>query len=711
MKMISFLRHTGAKVSAFILFAAVLSAAEAPVLRMGPAQIARNEIAVARTLTESMMSQAGPEKQFALDLYWDLRVLQRRRSITPDTLKEVEAKIWAVTGPSVLKIELKQDGAVVKARPERTVVSMRRPSQLFLIVKNDTGSHLPVAVAASDGRVINAGGSTFHVWADTTMGFPIRLSGVKPGKHEVILEYRLGEREVRLPVQVEIVETGRLKVTILEADTGHPVTARVSVTGSDRLPYAPDDSFRRQTMTGDDYFYAVGGFQVEVPAGHARIEVTRGFEYELYNKELNISAGAESQVTVRLERLVNMAKQGWYSGDIHIHANYLNAAEQFVTPELVFLQIMGEDLNLANMQVANSIGAYIHDEKYFEGKPHPLSRGNHVICWNEEFRNFKIYGHLCLIGLEKLVRPIYTGFPGTPNWADFPPNYDIARETQRQNGAVSYPHPFGAAPDITTASARELPVDLALGVIDAVDVLSNADDDATMEVWYKLLNTGLRCAVSAGSDAFTNVRRHWIPGADRTYVHLGPEFSYEDWIRGYKRGVSFATNGPILFLTVNGHLPGDTLSFKSGDMPLLDVEVRAVSWVPIERVEIIVNGEVFDSKPARGDRRRVELRTKLPLQESSWIAARCIGGMHRLCTMADHLLAHTSPVYCLVGDRPVFSKKDCEFFIEWIKNFDCFVDKNAKFARPEDKEYVRSIFRRAIAVYEKKLKDNSGGDR
>src|SRR5439155_682156 len=115
---------------------------------------------------------------------------------------------------------------------------------------------------------------------------------------------------------------------------------------------------------------------------------------------------------------------------------------------------------------------------------------------NEEMRNRGLYGHMCFFNLKTLVRPLYTGFPDTPYADDYPANYTLAEDAQKQGGAVTYAHP-GYGADLERASARELPVDLALGRIDAMDVLSNNPEDVGMELWYHLLNCGFRLAISA----------------------------------------------------------------------------------------------------------------------------------------------------------------------------------------------------------------------
>ena len=103
------------------------------------------------------------------------------------------------------------------------------------------------------------------------------------------------------------------------------------------------------------------------------------------------------------------------SGDAHIHANYIN--NELVGVDDIHLQVSGEGLDVANLMVANSGGAIVHDERFFEGKPHAVSRGSRILYWNEEMRNRRLYGHMSFFNLKELVYPLYTGFPGTPGLA------------------------------------------------------------------------------------------------------------------------------------------------------------------------------------------------------------------------------------------------------------------------------------------------------
>ena len=75
---------------------------------------------------------------------------------------------------------------------------------------------------------------------------------------------------------------------------------------------------------------------------------------------------------------------------------------------------------------------------------------------------------------------------------------DIAAKTHRQGGLVNYTHPASLIDDLYRGnySAKGLPVYAALGQIDTMDVMGSGGR-ASSELYYRLLNCGLRLAASA----------------------------------------------------------------------------------------------------------------------------------------------------------------------------------------------------------------------
>ncbi len=496
---------------------------------------------------------------------------------------------------------------------------------------------------------------------------------------------------------VEVRPLVKLTVRLID-ENGKPAAARIYLTGSDGLAYAPKGSISRiAAMPAEYYFHAENSFQMELPAGQTLIEATRGLEYELTEREVDLVPGRSAEVTLKLKRWENMARRGWYSADAHIHANYTAADHQVITPEDVRLQALAEDLNNANMMVANSFGAFIHDPALFEGKPHSLSGPNHLLYWNEEMRNAGLYGHMCFFNLKSLVHPLYTGFRDTPQADDYPPNYTQASGAQAQGGAVTYAHP-GYEPTFEGASARELPADLALGrAVDAMDVLSNNFEPATTEIYHRLLNCGFRLAISAGTDAFTNVADHYTPGGGRVYVRTGgKQMNYAAWIQGYKQGRSFASNGPMISMTVDGKEPGEELQFPSGATRTVRVRTSVSSLVPVDKVDVIVNGKVAASRNGAG-----AMDERIPIEGSSWIAVRATGPWNRMILNDAGAYAHTSPVYVQVGGERLAVKEDVRFYIAWMEKLIARTKERGRFSTAARREEVVALFERALDYYKK----------
>jgi hypothetical protein len=109
------------------------------------------------------------------------------------------------------------------------------------------------------------------------------------------------------------------------------------------------------------------------------LEATRGPEYRLTAQRVHLQPGTPAEATLQLVRWTHPAQKGWWSSDAHIHANYTSPHHQVIEPRDVRLQVAGEDLNYANLMVANASGAFIHDRQYFEAGPHRLSTPEHFL--------------------------------------------------------------------------------------------------------------------------------------------------------------------------------------------------------------------------------------------------------------------------------------------------------------------------------------------
>jgi hypothetical protein len=496
---------------------------------------------------------------------------------------------------------------------------------------------------------------------------------------------------------------GQLEVMVVDKANGLVASARTSIRHASGKFHAPPGSLYR-LQRDDLHFYAEGLARFELPAGHYQLKAAKGPEYRVARAEFEIKAGETTPLRVELVRWIDQPARRWYSGENHIHANY-GYGSWYNSPRTMRAQCSGEDLRVGNFMVANSDGDGVFDREFFRGAPDPLSTEQIVLYWNQEFRA-TIWGHMTLVNLKHLMEPIFTGFLRTTHPWDVPTNADIADHTHDQGGLVNYTHPAMTPSDPYHGpyTAKELPVDVALGKVDSIDVMGS-NHEANLPLWYRLLNCGFRIPASAGTDCFLNRIVSKLPGSDRVYVHVDTQFTYQDWIDNLKAGHTFVTNGPMVELTVNGAGPGETLRLDKSQA--VQVHAKAVSQYPLGHLEIIVGGETAALADAKEQARSIDYDGSLTIDRSGWIGLRVTGPPH-----PDHpspsLFAHSSPIYLIVPGRPVLAATEAKYFLQWIDRLETAVKERNRIPSRR-KPYVKSQLDTARAVYRKLITAQSSG--
>ncbi|NOT32461.1 MAG: CehA/McbA family metallohydrolase [Planctomycetes bacterium] len=175
------------------------------------------------------------------------------------------------------------------------------------------------------------------------------------------------------------------------------------------------------------------------------------------------------------------------------------------------------------------------------------------------------------------------------------------------------------------------------------------------EMTYKLLSAGVRVSIGGGSDKACLMTG---PNYPRTYVLVDEELSYDSWTEGLEAGRTSVAGGAGTFL----HLLLDGAEVGS-DVPLASPNARATATVELrvdqavnDCIELVVNGEVLDSRPAvRATRGTIRVTfADIPFSRSSWVAA-------RLCSNR----AHTGAVYVLVDGQPIADPVRAEYWMLW----------------------------------------------
>lgn len=489
---------------------------------------------------------------------------------------------------------------------------------------------------------------------------------------------------------------GHVSIRILDPVSARTMPSRVSVTLADGRSVAPDnawhqadDGFDRQERRFEvGYFHSTGQSTVTVPAGEVSIEVSHGPLYKVHREKVTVTAGQTLLRVIRMQRL--MALPGWSSGDLHVHMNY--GGHYRATPQTLALQARAEGLNLVENLIVNKEDRY-PDISYFQPGfgADPVSTPDLMIVHDQEYHT-SWWGHVGVLGLsDHLLMPGYSGYAGTAAASLVPDNGQVTDLAREQGGLTGYVHPFDVPPDPDDKSTQlttGLPIDVALGKTDYFEVVGFSDHLATSGVWYKLLNTGFRLPAGAGTDAMTNFASLRGPvGTTRVFVQSPTPISRRAWYAALKAGKSFATNGPLVQLSLGAVGIGGEVRLPRGKHTLR-AKVSLRSIVPIDHLELIRNGEVIASLPLAGDRTALDSSFTVPVAESGWYVLRAYSDKAIEPVLDIYPYGTTSPIYVIVDRKPIRSEADATFFLKWIDRIEEGVKGHDGWNTEEEKQSV-----------------------
>lgn len=445
-----------------------------------------------------------------------------------------------------------------------------------------------------------------------------------------------------------LAQKGKLTLRVIDESTGALLPARVHLTNSRGKPVLP-----RGTVRWKNHFVIDGEATLELSTGRYTFEVEHGPEYRLQTGNFQIVPKADDIQTLEMVRFVDMKREGWWSGELHIHR----------PPEDVDLLIRAEDLHVA------PIITWWNRKNLWANKqpPNPLltklgqDRWVHWMAGEDERGG----GALLFFNLKKPLEI-------TTAERQFPCAVPFIREARKTPGVhIDIEKPFW----------WDVPLWLSTGMVDSIGLAHNhlwrdgmLDNEAwgnprdkqrypsplgnahwTQEIYYHILNCGLKIPPSAGSAS--GVLPNPV-GYNRVYVHCGEELSYDKWFENLRAGKVVVTNGPMLRPLVNGKLPGHSFTARKGETVTLQPTLKLSLRGKIDYLHYIKNGRVERSV------RLSQLRRRLPtveFNESGWFLIRAVAE-----NGTTYRFASTGPYYVEFDGGKRISRESTEFFLKWL---------------------------------------------
>jgi len=525
--------------------------------------------------------------------------------------------------------------------------------------------------------------------------------------------------EVQTKTRKYLQPHGTLQINVFGAELSG--AARISATdergkflcSTEATIYADDGFDRQETPFERHYFYLLKQADdlFEVPAGKTTIEVSQGLENWPVRKTVEVKANQSESAEIILKyfKFSDPHRDHWVASDLHVHMNY-GGIYRNKPDDLIDLGEV-EGLEVVNQLAVNKeqrfpdIGFLAFEDSDLAQETTHYGRGFLFVQGQEYHTSY--WGHRGILRLKNhLLLPGYAGYPNTAAASLYPMNADVYDMAHAQGALVGAVHPFDTVPDPFAKPAQritdELPVDVALGKLDYMEIVGFSDHKSTAEVWYKLLNLGFKLPAGAGTDATTNYAApiRGQVGFDRVYVWMpGWPASIDTWMDELKQGRTFATNGPLIEFKFGGEMVGSELKFDS-PQAAVPFTAKLRSIVPVDHLEIVCNGRVVKALPTDATKESADINGSLPLQESGWCVLRAWSEKAQYPVMDNYTYATTSPVYVSVAGKRAYSKKDAEYFQAWIDRTIEITSQYPYWNSPAEKDLVLKRLREAQSIYE-----------
>jgi hypothetical protein len=284
------------------------------------------------------------------------------------------------------------------------------------------------------------------------------IHSTEAGRREATLTFDIGQGtqdlgfRAEVPVLFNVTSAVAVKLSVLDHD-GTPTTGRFQFVDRHGHVFPPQAKRLAPDLFFQKHIYRAHGETVLLPPGEFKMYYGRGPEYRWIERVVTIPTRArEAAVAVKLERWVNPASRGLYSGDHHIHASgcaHYTSPTEGVDPADMFRQVKGEALNVGSVLTWGP--GFDHQQQFFSAKVDARSEPLTLIKYDIEVSGFgsQALGHVCLLNLKEQIYPGATLSKGWPTWT-----LPVLRWTKQQGGVGGYAH-SGSGLQIDPAAATK----------------------------------------------------------------------------------------------------------------------------------------------------------------------------------------------------------------------------------------------------------------
>jgi hypothetical protein len=430
----------------------------------------------------------------------------------------------------------------------------------------------------------------------------VHLDAFKPGD-------AIGTAEIGTGTSATIDLPRHGAIHVVATENAQPVPARVQILAANP-PRVPDRYGEPRIADSRVHveFPVTGDITLPVPPGQYEVIVSRGYEYEIVRQTVTVAADQTIEVVAPLDRVV--ATPGIQCGDFHIHTWRSNDSGDDSVRKVA--QAIADGLELPVRSDHEYVADFKAEIAQLGAEPYAAGFGS------IELTSMEVWGHMGVFPLVPDPNGVNGGAPKWQSWPTAeardtafatlspPAVFDTVR-ARPESPLVIINHPRGGANYFDYVG-----FDPATGMADLasewdtkftlVEVFNDsgwqANKGRNVVDWFGLLRAGRKVFAVGSSDS------HGISsspvGYPRTCILLGtddPRALTANQVRdALGAGHTFISGGIYVTAKLGASVPGDTVT-GAGSPMAVDVTVQAPTWIDVDAIDVVVDGQVVDTIP------------------------------------------------------------------------------------------------------------------
>ena len=504
--------------------------------------------------------------------------------------------------------------------------------------------------------------------------------------------------------------TCKVTLELTDAQTGEHLPGVVQIRDAQGKPIEiPELANRGQGIETPgpihDWWVLPRKTALTLPAATLMVRAFSGLETEVASITIDLAGKPTAELRVPLTRFHRARENGYVAGNTHLHLKQLSRdqADRYLREvpladglDVVFVSYL-ERAEAALEYTSNKysrrdLARLSHERLHFgHGQEHRHNFGSHG----------EGYGHILLLDIPYIIRPVSIGPGITKRGSDSPPLQHGIDKARSLGGKVVWAHNLYGFEDIPN---------WITGRVHANNIYDGSHRGSFEDTYYRYLNIGLRVPFSTGTDWF-------IYDFSRVYVTSEHAITPTEWLERLAEGRTYITNGPLLEFTVDGQPIGATLDLDEARE--VTVHARAVGRADFQRLELVMNGKVVTATTSRtsGGHFAAQMEHRVAIAEPAWLAVRTPPppvperGVAAEDVPANEyggkLFSHTSPIYVHVAGREVFHAETARGLLAEMESDWQQIEKQAVFANDGQREQVKRVYDEATERLQSLLQEHA----